>query len=268
MGTWKVRLTGGEPTLRQDFCEIAKSISSMPAIKKLAFTTNGYRLAQRAKSYFDAGFREINISVDSLNPRTFHEITGHNRLSEVLSGIDAALEAGFESVKVNSVLLKGMNDEELDSFLFFAREKPVSLRFIELMQTGENLSYFRRHHVSSTAIKERILSEGWALFPKPDGGGPANEYVHPEYSGKIGIIAPYSKDFCSSCNRLRISAYGKLHLCLFGTGGYDLRPFLQNDSQKEELKTTVMGLLSRKAAGHYLDVGNTGVRKNLATIGG
>jgi cyclic pyranopterin phosphate synthase len=219
MGMWKVRLTGGEPTVRTDFCEIAEALASVPGIKKLAFTTNGYRLPERARQYYESGLRAINISIDSLDPRRFREITGQDRLSEVVAGVEASLAAGFESVKVNTVLLKGLNDDELDEFLAFIKDRPVSLRFIELMQTGENLSYFRKHHVPATIVKEKLLASGWHLLDRGEGAGPAVEYAHPDYQGKIGMIAPYSKDFCSTCNRLRVSSHGKLHLCLFGAGG-------------------------------------------------
>ena len=133
MGTWKVRLTGGEPTVRKDFLDIARSVAGTDGIRKLAFTTNGYKLPVRAQDYYAAGLRAINISIDSLDPRRFHEITGHNRLAEVIDGVQAALDSGFEAVKINTVLLKGLNDDELDGFLDFVENRPVSLRFIELL---------------------------------------------------------------------------------------------------------------------------------------
>ncbi|MBI4031567.1 MAG: GTP 3',8-cyclase MoaA [Proteobacteria bacterium] len=268
MGTWKVRLTGGEPTVRPDFCDLARIVALTPGIEKTAFTTNGYKLPQRARDYFNAGLRAINISIDSLDPRRFHEITGHNRLEEVVDGVRAALEAGFESVKINTVLLKGLNDDEIDGFLSFIENRPVSLRFIELMQTGDNLTYFRKRHIPATVVKERLLARGWRLRAREDGAGPAMEYEHPDYRGRIGIIAPYAKDFCATCNRLRVSARGHLHLCLFGAGGYDLRPLLQDDGQIEELKGMAVNLMQRKRAGHFLHDGDTGTRQHLASVGG
>ena len=268
MGTWKIRLTGGEPTVRPDFCQIARIVTNTPGIKKTAFTTNGYKLPQRAKDYFAAGLRAINISIDSLDPRRFHEITGHDRLDEVVDGVQASLNAGFETVKINTVLLKGMNDDEIDGFLSFVEDRPISLRFIELMQTGDNLAYFRKHHVPATIVKEKLLLRGWRLQERDAGAGPAMEYTHPDYQGRIGIIAPYSKDFCKTCNRLRISARGQLHLCLFGAGGYDLRPLLQDDNQIDELKDQVMNLMQLKKSSHFLQDGNTGARPHLASVGG
>ncbi len=268
MGTWKIRLTGGEPTVRKDFVDIAKMVASVPGIRKLAFTTNGYKLPQRAQGYFDAGLRAINISIDSLNAQKFHDITGHDRLNEVVSGVDAALEAGFEAVKINTVLLKGINDGELGSYLDFVKDKPISLRFIELMQTGDNQGYFKEHHLNANIIREELLQKGWQLQKREEGAGPAAEYSHTDYQGKIGLIAPYSKDFCKSCNRLRVSARGDLHLCLFGQGGHSLRPLLQDDDQIEELKETLMKLMSFKRSSHFLEQGDTGVRNNLSSVGG
>lgn len=268
MGTWKIRLTGGEPTVRPDFIDIAKTVSSIPGIRRTAFTTNGYKLPERAQGFYDAGLRAINVSIDSLDPRKFHEITGHDRLGEVVDGVGAALDAGFDSVKINTVLLKGLNDDELDGFLSFVADRPVSLRFIELMQTGDNLAYFRKHHIPATVIRNKLALRGWTLQERGEGAGPAVEYAHPDYAGRIGLIAPYAKDFCSTCNRLRVSARGSLHLCLFGAGGHDLRPLLQDDAQKEELKDKIMGLMQFKRSTHFLHDGNTGTRQHLASIGG
>lgn len=268
LGIWKIRLTGGEPTLRKDFLDIASSIASEQGLKTLALTTNGYKLPQRARAFYEAGIRSLNISVDSLNPKQFKSITGHDRLNEVLRGIDAAFDAGFERVKLNTVLLKGVNDTELDQFIEFVSDKPVTWRFIELMQTGDNAAYFKKYHVSSKILSEKLLQHGWALKPRVEGGGPALEYTRCGVEGGIGIIAPYSKDFCKSCNRLRVSAKGGLHLCLFGQGGYDLRPYLQSDDQVEELKEKIMSLMSFKRTSHFLDQGDTGATPHLASIGG
>lgn len=268
MGTWKVRLTGGEPTVRKDFSALAHEIAAIPGIRKIAMTTNGYRLPERAREFYDAGIRAINVSIDSLDPRKFHEITGHDRLDEVVAGVEAALAAGFDSVKINAVLLKGLNDCELDGFLGFIEGRPVSLRFIELMQTGENLAYFRKHHVPATVVREKLAARGWQLLPREEDAGPAVEYAHADYRGRIGIIAPYSKDFCKTCNRLRVSAWGDLHLCLFGAGGHSLRHLLRDDAQKEELQETVMRLMRVKKISHFLHQEETGARANLATVGG
>ncbi len=268
LGAWKIRLTGGEPTVRPDFLDIAQDISSIPGIRKLAFTTNGYKLPERAKDYYNAGLRAINISIDSLKPEQFEKITGHNRLDEILEGIQECFKVGFKNVKINTVLLKGLNDDELDGFIDFVSDKPISLRFIELMRTGENTAYFAEHHLSGTAVTEKLLQRGWAILPRTDGAGPALEFQNDKSIGTIGLIAPYSKDFCKTCNRLRVSAKGNLHLCLFGEGGYSLRPLLQSEDQSEELKDKILSLMNFKKSTHFLHDGNTGATPHLASIGG
>jgi len=268
LGVWKIRLTGGEPTIRPDFLDIVRKIASLDNIQKLAFTTNGYKLSERAQDYFDAGLRAINISIDSLKSEQFRTITGQDRFSEVLDGMNACLDAGFKTVKINTVLLKGLNDEELDDFIRFVEDKPVSLRFIELMRTRDNLDYFQNHHLSGALVSQRLLSLGWAAKPREVGAGPAVEFEHEKSTGKIGLIAPYSKDFCSTCNRLRVSAKGALHLCLFGEGGYSLRHLLQHDDQQQELQDQIISLMNFKKSAHFLHQGNSGATPHLASIGG
>lgn len=268
LGTWKIRLTGGEPTVRKDFVEIAQSISNLDGIEKLAFTTNGYKLPERAQEFFDSGLSAINISIDSLKPEKFKHITGHDRLPEVLDGIDACIAAGFEAVKINTVLLNGLNDVELDDLIDFVMDKPISLRFIELMQTRDNKKYFDEHHLPGTAVSEKLLHRGWAIKARDEGAGPAQEFEHGQSKGTIGLISPYSKDFCKSCNRLRVSAKGALHLCLFGDGGFSLRDYLQHDDQQEELQDKITSLMNFKKSTHFLHDGITGATPNLASIGG
>lgn len=268
MGTWKVRLTGGEPTIRPDFLEIAQTVAAVDGIEKLAFTTNGYRLPERAEAYFKAGLRAVNISIDSLKSEQFKLITGHDRLPEVLDGVEACHAAGFSAVKINTVLLKGLNDAELDDFIGFVADKDLSLRFIELMRTNDNDAYFKAHHLSGAVVTERLLARGWRQKERQDGAGPALEFAHPDCLGTVGLIAPYSKDFCTSCNRLRVSAKGALHLCLFGQGGCDIRPLLQQDDQREELQDRVAALLGGKRVSHFLQDGDSGATPHLASIGG
>lgn len=268
LGLWKVRLTGGEPTVRRDFLELAAAVAATPGIRKVALTTNGYRLKQLASELRHAGITSLNVSVDSLDPGRFREITGTDRLDEVLDGIGAALKAGFETVKVNAVLLRDLNDADLEAFLKWTVDVPVSIRFIELMRTGENEELFRRRHLSGGEVKLRLLRQGWSLRERAPGDGPAVEFEHPEHRGRIGIIAPYSQDFCRSCNRLRVSSTGGLRLCLFGEKDHALRPLLQHESQREELIASVRGLMDRKAVSHYLHEGIYGNTGNLAAIGG
>lgn len=269
LGTRKIRLTGGEPTVRRDFTDIVHAVAGAPGLRTLALTTNGYRLAQNARTWHEAGVNAINISLDSLNPARFAEITGHDRHHEVMAGIDACVEAGYRSVKVNTVLMRGINDQELDGFLAFVRERPVSLRFIELMETRDRRAFFREHHVPSTTIRDRLVSLGWLPCVRLPDAGPAQEFAHPDHAGRIGLIAPYSKDFCANCNRLRVSSQGEMYLCLFGDGGgHSLRDLLADDDQHEVLVSHIRQLLAGKQAAHRLHEGIVGTTRNLAQIGG
>lgn len=268
MGTYKVRLTGGEPTVRKDFTEIAAHVAAHPKIKQLAFTTNGYRLKDNAAKWRAAGINRINVSIDSLDPAIFHKVTGHDRLIEILDGVEACLAAGYDAVKINAVMIKGVNDHALPDFMAMARRNPISLRFIELMQTGDNQDYFNAHHYSADIFRAELLSQGWHLMPRAMEAGPAEVYGHEDYAGTIGLIAPYSKDFCKGCNRLRVTATGDLRLCLFGDFGVPLRNLLQSDDQKPEFLSLIRKQLTYKASSHFLSEGRTGLTPHLASIGG
>ncbi|MGC9461157.1 GTP 3',8-cyclase MoaA [Vibrio genomosp. F10] len=267
-GTSKVRITGGEPSLRKDFQDIIHTVSSTRGIEKVATTTNGYRMEKHVESWQQAGLTHINVSVDSLDPRMFHQITGENKFSQVMAGIDRAFEVGYSQVKVNVVLMKDLNAHELPSFLNWIKDRPIQLRFIELMQTGEMDDLFQRHHVSGVAIRNQLIANGWILKVREVNDGPAQVFVHPDYLGEIGLIMPYEKSFCDSCNRLRVSSVGKLHMCLFGDHGVELRDLLESDSQKQGLISRISEQLQNKSQSHYLHDGNSGITPHLASIGG
>ncbi|USD66114.1 GTP 3',8-cyclase MoaA [Vibrio sp. SCSIO 43136] len=267
-GTSKVRITGGEPSLRKDFTQIIETIANTDGIDKVVTTTNGYRMAKNVAEWRRAGLNGINVSVDSLDPHMFHQITGENKFSEVMEGIDKAFEAGFEQVKVNAVLLKDLNSTQLPAFLNWIKHRPIQLRFIELMETGEMDSLFRKHHQSGVGIQNILIANGWLLKEKAINDGPAVVYYHPDYQGEIGLIMPYAKHFCETCNRLRVSAMGKLHLCLFGEHGVELRDLLQQDDQQQALVARINQHLQTKEVSHYLHDGNSGMTPHLASIGG
>lgn len=268
VGMRKLRLTGGEPTLRRDLPEIIADVAAVPGVERIALTTNGTRLPTHVAGWRDAGLTSLNVSVDSLDRDVFHAITGHDRLPEILAGIEQALGLGFESVKLNVVLLRGVNDDALPRWLDYLRERRVSVRFIELMRTNDNVAHFERHHVRAEAL-ERVLSDsGWVRIMRAADAGPAIEYLHPDFAGRIGIIAPYSRDFCAGCNRLRVTARGDLRLCLFGHAGIPLRPLLQRDEDRDALVAAIARQMNLKAAGHGLHAGDSGITPHLASIGG
>ena len=268
MGTEKIRLTGGEPTLRKDFITIAENVANVSGIRQLALTTNGYRMAKDVDAWQRAGITSINVSVDSLDPKMFHQITGINKFDEVMRGIERAFEIGYKKVKVNSVLMKNLNDHEFNQFLAWIKNRPIQMRFIELMQTGEMDTFFHHHHLSGEILVKKLLEQGWLLQQKAITDGPAKVFKHPDYMGEIGLIMPYEKNFCASCNRLRVSAKGKLHLCLFGEEGIELRDLLRSDDQQSILQARIFSALQGKREHHYLHQGNTGIRQHLASIGG
>lgn len=267
-GTSKVRITGGEPSLRKDFTDIIQTVADEKGIEKVATTTNGYRMAKSIGEWKQAGLTHVNVSVDSLDPRMFQQITGENRFYQVMQGIDRAFEVGFEQVKINVVLMKDLNSQTMPQFLAWIKHRPIQLRFIELMQTGEMDTLFAQHHVSGIALRNQLIADGWVLKARAHNDGPAQVYVHADYQGEIGLIMPYEKNFCHSCNRLRISALGKLHLCLFGEEGIQLRDLLQEDEQQSALIERIQMQLQNKSVSHFLHDGNTGMTPHLASIGG
>ena len=269
LGVSKIRITGGEPTVRKDFFEIIKILKDV-GIKKVTITTNGYHLDKKAQMLVDSGLNGINISMDSLDRKTFKSITGHDRLPEILKGIQILQDLNFENIKVNAVLLNNINASEKDfnSWGKFIKTNKVDFRFIELMQTGDNLDYFRKYHISSNIFKEYLNKNNWIYQTLGKDAGPSINYINPDYKGKFGIIAPYSKDFCKSCNRLRITSRGDLRLCLFGNTGISIRHLLQKDDQIEELQDLILGQMKFKKESHYLELGETGLTKNLSTTGG
>jgi len=270
LGVCKIRLTGGEPTIRTDFFDIVKILKNESGIKKVVITTNGYRLNKISNQISTSGLDGINISIDSLNRETFKIITGHDRLIEIMEGIKNLQNLNFKNIKINAVLLKGINDSEknFDEWSKFIKINKIDFRYIELMQTGDGLDYFKKYHIPAKVFKNYLNKNKWIHQTLGRDAGPSLNYIHPEYEGKFGIIAPYSKDFCKSCNRLRITSRGDLRLCLFGTTGINVRHLIQRDDQLEELKDLILKQLNFKKESHYLGLGETGLTNNLSTTGG
>ena len=270
LGVNKIRLTGGEPTVRKDFFDIVKAIKENSGIKKTVITTNGYHLDKIAQKLKDFGLDGVNISIDSLNREIFKRVTSHDRLGEILRGIEILQSLNFQNIKINAVLLKGINDDEKDfnEWSNFIEKNKIDFRYIELMQTGDNLDYFKKYHVPAAKFTNYLIKNNWITQTFGRDAGPAKNYINPKFKGKFGIIAPYSKDFCKSCNRLRITAKGDLRLCLFGNTGINIRHLMQKDEQLEELKDLILKQLNYKKKSHYLELGDTGLTKNLSTTGG
>ena len=270
LGVQKIRITGGEPTVRKDFFDIIKVLKFDAGIKKVVITTNGYQLDKKAKSLVNSGLNGINISIDSLDRETFKKITSHDRLPEILQGINNLQNLNFENIKINAVLLNGINASEKDFEVWskFIQNNKIDFRYIELMQTGDNLDYFKKYHVSANLFKNYLNKNKWIFQTMGKDAGPSLNFINPDYKGKFGIIAPYSKDFCKTCNRLRITSRGDLRLCLFGNTGISVRHLLQRDDQLSELKDLILKQMKFKKESHYLELGETGSTKNLSKTGG
>ncbi|MFT3914984.1 MAG: GTP 3',8-cyclase MoaA [Anaeromyxobacteraceae bacterium] len=267
LGFRKVRLTGGEPTLRPDVLELVAAAAGAPGVEHVGLTTNGYRLRSIARELAAAGLTCLNVSVDSLDPERFAALTGVGRLDPVIAGVEAALEAGIPRIKVNAVLLRSTDEGELERFLGWARDVPITIRFIELMQAGD-AAFFKQHHLPASVVEGWLEARGFRPVPREGVGGPSTDWAHPGHRGRIGLIAPYARGFCTSCNRLRVSSTGNLKLCLFADREIPLRPLLAADDQRGALVTALRAAVGAKPPAHALAEGRTGNVRNLAAIGG
>ena len=267
MGFWKVRLTGGEPTVRKDIVDIVDAVSKTPGIRRVALSTNGSRLAALAGDLRAAGLHAVNVSVDSLDGKRFHDVTGHDDLPKIMDGISRAVDLGM-TVKLNAVLMKGFNDGEFAQFVDLTRARPLSVRFIELMPTADNMDFFTKRHLKAEALVEWLNTNGWNETPRAEADGPARQFTKKGYSGSVGVIAPYANNVCATCNRLRITSRGRLRLWLVAEGEHSLRPLLQSDAQLPELQDSVRSLIGRKDISHYLPEGRIGNTRHFAAIGG
>jgi cyclic pyranopterin phosphate synthase len=269
-GLAKIRLTGGEPAARRDLSALIAAVAEAgPA--KVALTTNGWSLSRDLQSWLAAGLTHLNVSVDSLDPAVFAAVTGRDRLAATLAGVDAALASPLKAVKVNAVLMRdtmGSDMAGLSAFADWLRDRPTSVRFIELMRTGDNAAFHAAQHVGGQAVRLWLATHGWRERPRGHDDGPAVEFEHPDHAGRFGLIAPYAPGFCDGCNRLRVTARGKLRLCLFGDGGVDLRPLLQDDADRDAAVALLARSLGAKTAGHRLGEALTGATRNLSEVGG
>jgi cyclic pyranopterin phosphate synthase len=268
LGFKKVRITGGEPTLRPDLPDVISTAAEMPGISIRALSTNGWNLKSIARSLKRAGLTHLNVSVDSLDRERFRSLSGRDSLHLVLSGIEEALGADFAGVKINAVLHRDSAIEELNRFLEFVRRRPISVRFIELMRTRERGGYRDQHYLSAGSLKLELLKQGWVPVQREEQSGPAREYQHPDFLGRIGLIAPHSEGFCDSCNRLRVTSRGLLKLCLFGERDESIRDLLGSSEDALRLGSRMQELLFAKPKSHELQNGRVGQALNFSVMGG
>jgi len=256
LGIEKIRLTGGEPMLRKGIVDLVRQLAPLkPRLKDLALTTNGQSFPDHAADLRRAGLDRVTISLDSLDPVRFRELTGVDAIHKPLDAIDAAKEHGFEPVKVNAVIVRGRNDDELIAFARFARERALSFRFIEFMPLDSGHGWSRDMVVSGREIRDRIS----AVFPLElketnRGTGTSWKYGFADGApGEIGIIAPVTEMFCGQCSRIRLTADGQIRTCLFSTTEHDLRGILRSGADEHEVAAFIRGVVQQKEARHHIN---------------
>ncbi len=253
MGVTKVRLTGGEPLVRQDFGDFIQQIKALKTVQDLSLSTNAHLLAPHAKSLYQAGISRVNISIDSLVPETFRQITRNGDLKKVIEGIDAAIEAGMNPVKLNMVIMKGINDHEIEAMLDFAKQRGAHLRLIETMPIGIAGINSQALYISADDILTRLRAvSGQDLIPTniKIGNGPARHYRFAQSQATIGVISAMSQHFCESCNRVRLTARGDLVLCLGQEDRVGLRDPLRLGASDQELKQMIVKAILNKPKSH------------------
>ena len=259
LGVTKIRLTGGEPLVRHDIVNLATALSRLDGIKKLAITTNGSRLQQLAHPLYNAGVRYLNISLDTLDAGRFRSITRTGSLRSVLDGIKAAQFAGFEHIKLNAVIMRGQNDHEVPALLDFVLRHQLDISFIEEMLLGAISSHDRSESYCSSSEVKKIIQQSHDLVPSVlQTGGPSRYFSIPGYASRVGFISPLSGNFCAGCNRVRLTAEGRLLLCLGNEQSVDLKALIRgNSDQPELLRETLIKAVRHKPARHHFDTGSS-----------
>lgn len=232
-GIRKVRLTGGEPLVRRGVVPFLGRLRQAPGIQEVCLTTNGVRLPEMAPDLYQAGLRHLNVSLDTLRRTRYRRITGQDNLLEVLAGLEEAMDLGFHPIKINCVVLKGINDEELSDLALLARDRPLQVRFIELMPTASRRQW-QRHFMPISEVRRRLSHLGSAEpVASQATSGPARLFRYPGFRGELGFISPISQHHCPSCNRVRLTAAGKLRPCLMGNSEIDFKgPMRQGASER------------------------------------
>jgi cyclic pyranopterin phosphate synthase len=268
MGIRKVRVTGGEPLVRpgvEDFIARLKQLG----VSDLSMTTNGHLLADRCERLVAAGLDRINISLDSLDRAKFEQVTRTKSFDQVMAGIDAAQTSPLRPVKVNAVLVRGLNDDEVEAFAEFARERDLTMRFIEYMPLDADRAWTRDLVVTAAEVYRRI-SARWPLVPIPhERSETARKYRFGDGRGEIGLIAPVSQPFCGHCSRIRLTADGKLRTCLFSKEDHDLKFLLRSAASHEEIAAEIRGIVEEKEESHHInDPGFVPPSRTMVFIGG
>jgi cyclic pyranopterin phosphate synthase len=270
LGVDKVRLTGGEPLLRRDLDRLVRLLVAIPGIRDVGLTTNGLLLAAQARPLYEAGLRRINVSLDTLEPGRFRELTRRDGLDRVLEGIEAAKAAGFHPVKVNAVIVRGVNEMDVVPLARWARQEGIELRYIEYMPIGAD-TWERGKVYFAHEMLEAIEREVAPLLPAPDYDprAPAMDFVYAGGAGRVGFIASVSRPFCGHCNRLRLTCDGKLRNCLFALDEVDVKGLLRGGAGDEALAEVIRGNVHAKWEGHEINTARfVKPQRTMHAIGG
>jgi cyclic pyranopterin phosphate synthase len=257
LGVSKVRLTGGEPLIRTDILTLVKRLGQLQGLDQLVLTTNGSQLQRMAQQLRDYGVRRINISLDSLHPRRFRQLTRHGNLDQVLAGIETAIACGFERIKINAVILKGRNEDEVLDLVDYAYRRGIDIAFIEEMPLGHIVEHDRQLSFCSSAELRAVIGRRYSMHALGDPAGsegPARYYSLPGSTTRLGFISPHSENFCHLCNRVRVTAEGRLLLCLGNEHSVDLRAVLRHPgSTLQSLKAAIVGAMALKPERHHFN---------------
>jgi len=254
-GVRKVRLTGGEPLLRRDLTTLVRLLAAESAIDDLSLTTNGLGLGKMAQELADAGLDRVNVSLDTLRPERYRELTRRDVLERILAGLEAAVTAGLGPIKVNTLLLRGVNDDELEQFVGHAREHGWEVRFIEFMPLENGETWEPSRVVSGAEVRRRIHRQ-WPIEPDPEASphAPATRYVFRDGKGAVGFIDSVTRPFCSTCSRLRLTSDGKLRVCLYDDREVDLKTPMRAGADDNELERLMLKAVAGKGRGGALEV--------------
>lgn len=271
LGIKSIRLTGGEPTIRRDLSRLISMLKEVEGIEEVTLTTNALLLSKLAQEFKDAGLDRVNISLDSLKPERFSEITRGGDLKAVLAGIQAALDADLSPVKLNVVVIPGFNDDEIEDMAGLSIERPLHVRYIEFMPIGDQRLHKEKKYIKTAELVERLKKRyDLSGADKGAGMGPASSYRIKGAKGTIGFISSISEHFCSTCNRLRLSSDGWLRSCLFNEKlAVDMKTPLRNGASLDDLKELFMKAAGIKPVGHELDTrGSLDFERTMSQIGG
>ncbi|MFC1895111.1 GTP 3',8-cyclase MoaA [Thermodesulfobacteriota bacterium] len=270
IGIRKIRVTGGEPLVRKDVSELVRAIARTDGIQDVGLTTNGVFLKDKASSLREAGLRRVNVSLDTLDPGKFRWITGRDRQRDVLEGLEVVEALGYNPIKINVVAIRGVNDDEIEQFARLTLERPFTVRFIEYMPIGRDHMHLEESYIPCQEIKDRVerIAPLLHLSPGPL-DGPSEKYRFAGAHGEIGFISAVSRHFCQTCNRLRLTADGKLRPCLLSDHELEVKSLLRRGSSEKDLIHRLLESIASKPEGHNMhEASAVGCMKGMSSIGG